>query len=143
MNLIICTKQNWFLTSDSNNHCAWNKPECCDPSNVGCGNQEHFYGCADVAISSKQQSGSLPFFHPEIATSHTTTTNQRLTSTQDTLIGGFQPINIAGSNDVCQATALARNLYGQEKADALCRQACLGPIPRACPVHFCTNTCRE
>ncbi|WAR18884.1 hypothetical protein MAR_000722 [Mya arenaria] len=106
----------WIWTGDSNNNC-WLNSTCC--TEVGCGPQEHFYGCADVSVRSSVQ----PW------------------APQPTLLLNMTS-QVGTSGPACIASEMARNMVGQPRADELCQRACSGP-GSVCPVYFCADSCRR
>lgn len=108
--------QSSFFVGNSYN--CDNNHKCC----IGCGPQEQFYGCADIAISSS-------------GTSQSSSTG---TGVQQGRPFSFLPI-LGHNSGSCKATPLfkSRNPYADQYCVSQCNQ-------NNCPTSaYCTNACRK
>ncbi|CAG2226629.1 unnamed protein product [Mytilus edulis] len=105
----------WKWNTGNSYNCD-NNHNCC----IGCGPQEQFYGCADIAISS---SGTSQFSNTGVHQGRPV---------------GFLPIS--GQNvGTCQATPLFKSRY--RYADQYCVSQC---NQNKCPPRiYCTDACRS
>ncbi|KAL4218359.1 hypothetical protein ACF0H5_023096 [Mactra antiquata] len=128
----------WRWNTDSNNNCHGNV-DCCN----GCGAQEQFYGCADVAITSS--SGSIVTSSPTkpITTPHQIYVQTTPKPSTSIPIGGFIPIDVGGSTyrpSICTATSMGRYVFGPDHADSECKQLCA--LHSTCPSpQLCDSSC--
>ncbi|XP_052811640.1 uncharacterized protein LOC128239176 [Mya arenaria] len=139
----------WKWTTNSNNNCGFYQPECCNVTNVGCGDQEHFLACSDVSVG---PGSSKPVTFTPAPYVHTVTTRAPVVTSRTpppswTIPGGFVPIGLGGAppqnKPPCEATALGRSMYGQVNADRMCSQQCHRNQGGPCPVTMCADSCRD
>ncbi|XP_069134468.1 uncharacterized protein [Argopecten irradians] len=133
----------------------------CDGSHccIGCGEQEQFYGCADVSVGGSSSSGhmSSSVYHPvnvipQGQTGPSEINFQTQSSAQGQQPASYVPQNtyhvISGSSfsggsgsqsEPCEATAGYRSIY--QFADQYCRVQC---SKGNCPTErYCTSACRR
>ena len=116
MKIVFHTLTNIYFLLAGNSYNCDNNHKCC----IGCGPQEQFYGCADIAISS---SGTSQISNTGVHQGRPV---------------GFLPIS--GQNvGTCQATPLFKSRY--RYADQYCVSQC---NQNKCPPRiYCTDACRS
>ncbi|KAH3771907.1 uncharacterized protein LOC127845206 isoform X1 [Dreissena polymorpha] len=135
----LCVIQ-WEWVTNSNNNCNFQHPDCCNRTNVGCGPQERFYGCADVSVLPALYHGAHPASTPLTSNTVTVDTGKIQFPEGFQLIGSDPGLPAAQVGQDCIATQSARSTYGATNADMICRHLCVNAD--TCPVSLCADTCR-
>ena len=144
----------FFLFSASNVHCQGSR--CCR----GCGPQEWFYGCADIAIepsSTGNSPDSYNFGHQNTPSGQINNLFISKTTKQtpvhiDNIPDSFLPLNVGLQNGdhnlpqnivtvpVGSKTSECRAKPGLRYYDDMCRKMC---AVGNCPVNWCIDACQN